>query len=234
MKKYIKKIFFSATITIIVVVGVSVLPSITKADTFSSRLSGRILLSVESNGETWYVNPLNLKRYFIGDSLDALHIMQQLGLGISNRDFDSFNGTAPARLSGFILIKVEDQGKAYYVNPVNNKAYFLGNPDQALRVLQGFGLGITNNNIDKLLVSEKFNISINTSGFSPNNITVNRGAMITWTNYTNSIQTVTSPNNFNFGDIAAGRTYSRMFNSVGTYYYHSNNNQSMTGVIVVQ
>lgn len=234
MKKYIKKMFFSASLAIIILVGVSILPSASKAETLGSKLSGRVLLAVEADGETWYVNPVNLKRYFLGDSLDTLHIMQQLGLGISNKDFSSFNSNMPDRLSGAILLKVEDHGKAYYVNPVNNKTYFLGNPDQALRVLQGFGLGITNNNIDKLLVSEKSNISITGSGFSPNSVTVNRGAMITWTNNTNSVQTVNSLNNFNFGDIAIGQTYSRMFNFAGTYYYHSNNNQSMTGTIIVQ
>lgn len=234
MKKYIKKAFFPVLMAIIIIAGISILPTSTRADTLGKKLSGRVLLAVEADGEAWYVNPVNLKRYFLGDSLDALNIMQQLGLGISNEDLSSFNGIAPSRLSGAILLKVEDYGKAYYVNPVDLKIYFLGRPDQALRIMQGFSLGISNSNIDKMLVSENLGISIVNYGFEPSSITVNRGAMITWTNHTNIVQKITSPNNFNFGDIAPGKTYSRMFNFTGTYYYYSHNNGNMTGVIIVE
>jgi len=30
----------------------------------AQKLSGRILLQVESKGEAWYINPSNLKKYF--------------------------------------------------------------------------------------------------------------------------------------------------------------------------
>jgi plastocyanin len=53
---------------------------------FARRYSGRILLQVQSHGEAWYVNPVNLKRYFLGRPADAFRIMRELGLGISNAD----------------------------------------------------------------------------------------------------------------------------------------------------
>lgn len=229
-----KKIFFLAMLAVIVTVGVSFLPSATKADNIGTKLSGRILLAVESNGETWYVNPLNQQRYFLGEALDALNIMQQLGLGILNNDFDSFKGKAPLRLSGRILLKVQNLGEAYYVNPVDLKMHYLGKPDQALKLMQSLGLGITNLDLAKMSAPKNLNVSITNSGFNPANLTVDRGAMVTWTNYSNSSQTVTSPGYFNFGEIASGKTYSRMFNIAGTYNYYSSDNTSMTGSIIVK
>lgn len=50
----------------------------------SQKSSGKIFLQVEANGEAWYINPLDLKRYFLGRPADAFEIMRTLGLGISN------------------------------------------------------------------------------------------------------------------------------------------------------
>jgi hypothetical protein len=51
-----------------------------------NQLKGRILLQVERNGEAWYVNPTDEKRYFLGRPADAFAIMRQLGIGITNAD----------------------------------------------------------------------------------------------------------------------------------------------------
>ncbi len=50
------------------------------------KLSGMILLQVEQNGEAWYVNPDDQKRYFLGRPEDAFNVMRSLGLGISDYD----------------------------------------------------------------------------------------------------------------------------------------------------
>jgi len=52
------------------------------------RLSGRILLQVELNGEAWYVYPNDLKRYYLGRPDDAFSIMRELGLGITDNDLN--------------------------------------------------------------------------------------------------------------------------------------------------
>ena len=54
---------------------------------FAQNQKGKILLQVEGNGEAWYVNPEDNKRYFLGRPTDAFQVMRRLGLGISNRDF---------------------------------------------------------------------------------------------------------------------------------------------------
>lgn len=229
-----KKIFFLASLVLLISLGILVKPASSQANTLDSKLSGRILLAVEAHGETWYVNPVNQKRYFIKNSHDTLNLMQQLGLGISNEAFNSFNGNAPQRLSGRILIKVESSGQAYYVNPLDLKIHYLGKPDQALKLMQSLSLGISNDNLEKIAVSETINVAISNYGFNPAHITISRGSMVTWTNNSNSAHTVSSPANFNFGEIDSGSTYSRMFNIVGLYNYYSINQSSFTGSIIVE
>lgn len=56
---------------------------------FSASQKGKIFLQVENNGEAWYVNPADGKRYFLGRPADAFSVMRNLGLGISNNNFNS-------------------------------------------------------------------------------------------------------------------------------------------------
>lgn len=202
MNKHLSKIF------IIFLFLILPFPLVSAQD-LSSKLSGRILLQVESNGEAWYVNPDNLNRYFLGRPADAFQIMQELGIGISNEnlkkipigymsaygvdsdgdglrdglelaigtsitsqdsdgdyyndkeeiDFD-YNPTGPGKLpidpvftrkvSGKILLQVEQNGEAWYVYPEDNKRYFLGRPEDAFNVMRSLGLGISNSNISRI------------------------------------------------------------------------------------
>lgn len=61
---------------------------------FAKQQLGKIFLQVENNGEAWYVNPGDSKRYFLGRPADAFNIMRTLGLGISNNDFASLEMVA--------------------------------------------------------------------------------------------------------------------------------------------
>jgi hypothetical protein len=56
--------------------------------TFANLQKGKIFLQVENNGEAWYVNPSDSKRYFLGRPGDAFNLMKKLGLGISNANYD--------------------------------------------------------------------------------------------------------------------------------------------------
>lgn len=123
------------------------------AQGLAGRLKGKILLQVESKGEAWYVNPDNEKRYYLGRPADAFNVMRELGLGVSNKDFDLWNNKAPNRLLGKILLKVEDSGKAYYVNPADLKMHFLGRPADAFRVMRELGLGIGDDNLSEIKIS---------------------------------------------------------------------------------
>lgn len=119
----------------------------------ATNLSGRILLQVQDKGQAWYVSPLNYQRYYLGTPAEAYNLMRQLGLGISNKDFVVLNTSVPNRLVGRILIKVEDFGKAYYVDPLDRRLYYLGRPADAFSVMRNRGLGITNSDLAKITIA---------------------------------------------------------------------------------
>jgi len=129
---------------------------ITKIDnSLSIRLSGKILLQVEKNGEGWYIYPDNKKKYYLGRPADAFSIMRNLGLGIKHNELQNYiNSKFPTRLSGKIMLDVEQNGEAYYVNPNDLKGYYLSRPADAFRIMRELGLGITNNDIRKIDVGE--------------------------------------------------------------------------------
>ena len=56
---------------------------------FANSHKGQIFIEVEHKGESWYVNPSDGRRYFLGRPADAFNIMRRLGLGIANKDFAS-------------------------------------------------------------------------------------------------------------------------------------------------
>lgn len=118
------------------------------------RLSGRILLQVEDRGQAWYINPTDGLKYFLGRPEDAFALMRKLALGIDNKTFDSFKGKAPAKLSGRILLKVEDSGKAYYINPRDLKLHYLGRPADAFNLMRNLGLGAKNSDIRQIMIGD--------------------------------------------------------------------------------
>ena len=57
------------------------------------------------------------------------------------------------RLSGRILLQVEEKGEAWYVFPSDNKRYFLGRPEDAFDLMRNLGIGISNENLAKIPVA---------------------------------------------------------------------------------
>jgi hypothetical protein len=123
-------------------------------------LKGRILLQVQDKGQAWYINPLNGKRYSLGHPDDAFKVMRALGLGVSNADLSRYLVKAPASLSGRILLKVQDKGQAYYVDPVELKLYYLGRPADAFQVMRKRGLGISTKDLLSIPSASSISTSI--------------------------------------------------------------------------
>lgn len=124
-------------------------------DKLSKNLAGKILLQVENNGESWYVNPDDKKKYYLGRPTDAFNVMKNLGLGIKHSELSGYlNFKFPSLLSGKILLDVEQNGEAYYVNPNDLKGYYLNRPVDAFKIMRELGLGITNNDIRRIDVGE--------------------------------------------------------------------------------
>ncbi|MCK5211544.1 DUF4352 domain-containing protein [Candidatus Parcubacteria bacterium] len=55
-----------------------------------------------------------------------------------------------SRMAGKILLQVEENGEAWYVNPVNQQKYFLGRPAEAFELMRKLGMGITNDNLNQI------------------------------------------------------------------------------------
>jgi len=60
--------------------------SICTQNALANQLKGKILLQVESHGETWYVDPVKCRTIYMKDGTVAYDIMRFLGLGITNND----------------------------------------------------------------------------------------------------------------------------------------------------
>lgn len=55
-------------------------------------------------------------------------------------------------LKGKILLQVEENGEAWYIDPESKKRFYLKNGEVAYNALRKFGLGITNENLSKIPV----------------------------------------------------------------------------------
>ena len=59
-----------------------------------------------------------------------------------------------ARLSGKILLQVENKGEAWYVNPSDQRRYYMGSPADAFNLMRSAGIGITDANLNKIRVAD--------------------------------------------------------------------------------
>lgn len=126
--------------------------------TLADELSGRILLQVESYGRAWYIDPVSKEKYYLQDGNAAYDLMKNMGLGITNADLAKIpaakgqkgNIKLVNRLKGRILLQVEKNGEAWYVNPVDGRRYYLQDGQAAYKLMRNFALGITNENLTKI------------------------------------------------------------------------------------
>ncbi len=64
--------------------------------------------------------------------------------------FDLKNIDMFKRLQGRIILKTQDSGKAYYIEPKTQKMYYLGRPNDAFSLMRNRGVGISNANLAKI------------------------------------------------------------------------------------
>lgn len=86
-------------------------------------------------------------------------------------------------------------------------------------------------------------VTVTSTGFSPQNLAVKIGAVVTWANDDSKDHTVNSaphpthtsyPPLNNIGTLKAGEKKGFMFDAAGTYNYHDHLNPSLTGTITVE
>ncbi len=56
------------------------------------------------------------------------------------------------KLDGYILLQTEENGEAWYVNPSTHTRHYMKNGDSAYNIMRDFGLGISNENLEKIPV----------------------------------------------------------------------------------
>ncbi|RLC36903.1 hypothetical protein DRH27_04510, partial [Candidatus Falkowbacteria bacterium] len=123
----------------------------------AERLSGAVLLQVESRGEAWYVYPKDKKKYYLGSADYIYNVLEELGKELSNDalvEYQYFKKEFPDELLGFVVWDSDIKGEAYYVKPNNKLGYFFSDPDMALRAMTEQGLGISNKDLRKIEVGE--------------------------------------------------------------------------------
>jgi hypothetical protein len=77
-----------------------------------------------------------------------------LSLALFNTGFFAAEAiTLASSLSGRILLQVQDQGQAWYVNPTNLERYYLGRPDDAFSLMRSLGLGVSNTDLSAFFKS---------------------------------------------------------------------------------
>jgi len=156
MRRFLS-IFFCLVIT-------TLLPwSVLATDTsLVQRLSGRILLQVESYGRAWYIDPVSQTRVYLQNGEEALRLMRQLGLGITDADLTRIptnsgelgNKELSQRLAGRIVLQVEQHGEAWYIDPVTLTRTYLPTGEAAYELLRQHGLGITTANLSQIAMND--------------------------------------------------------------------------------
>ncbi|MDD2287742.1 MAG: hypothetical protein PHQ01_02310 [Candidatus Pacebacteria bacterium] len=121
-------------------------------NTLSNKLKGRILLQVESRGEAYYVNPKDGKRYYMANGNEAYRIMRYLSVGITNVDLNRIqtNKDFAKQHKGKIFLQVESKGEAYYID-FDGVPHYLKDGQVAYEAMRNLGLGITNENLNKII-----------------------------------------------------------------------------------
>jgi uncharacterized protein YkwD len=84
------------------------------------------------------------------DKEELINSKNPLGSGLLNYDLNFAN-----KHKGKIFLQIEAHGEAWYINPDNSKRYFLGRPLDAFNIMRSLGLGITNTNLETILLSSK-------------------------------------------------------------------------------
>jgi plastocyanin len=78
-------------------------------------------------------------------------------------------------------------------------------------------------------------VNINATAFSPKNVTINTGDAVKWTNRdTKNHQVIANNGAFASATIGPNKSYTRTFNTAGTFRYHDALHPSLTGRIVVK
>lgn len=141
----------------------SELPEAEEDEVLTERMYGRMLLDVEGNGEVYYVDPVTGGKEYLSDGAAAHRLLRNRALGINEDNFGKLimgetredesvcdSSYLGKRLRGRIVIRVEENGEAYWIYPENCRAYYVGTFEAAYELMKQMSLGITKANLAKI------------------------------------------------------------------------------------
>lgn len=127
--------------------------------------------------------------------------------------------------------KVDDVADAFFVNykvgtPIQTASDF--NPANSMTATPNIA-------IDKQFDETMVTVSIGnvSNSFVPASITIKKGHTVTWTNRDSMMHTVVGSGGIESGNLNGGQSYSRTFNTVGSFDYHCGVHPVMQGTINV-
>lgn len=75
---------------------------------------------------------------------------------LSPFNFSQADSGLASRLKGRILLQVEEHGEAWYINPANERRYYMANGEEAYNIMRNLGIGITNKDLEKIKSDKTF------------------------------------------------------------------------------
>jgi hypothetical protein len=85
-----------------------------------------------------------------------------------------YNRSLADRVSGQILLQVENHGEAWYINTENKFRYYMKDGAAAYYMMRYFSLGITDSNLEKIPLVDNTTIMNESSSLCKNNVLANQ------------------------------------------------------------
>lgn len=115
--------------------------------------------NIDTNKATYlYIKPNKISSENFQSKYRILNIIYEPYLieDVKDVNFSVIDNELTNKLTGRILLQVEEHGEAYYVNPKDSLMYYMANGDEAYRIMRYLGVGITNNDLDKVMTDKSF------------------------------------------------------------------------------
>lgn len=141
----------------------SELPEVEEDSELTKKLHGKMLLDVDGNGEVYYVDPVTGGKEYLADGSSAHRLLERRALGITEENFAELvigenkedasvceENKLGKRLRGRIVLRVEENGEAYWINPENCRAYYAGTHEAAYELMKRMSLGIKKGDLAKV------------------------------------------------------------------------------------
>ncbi|MBL7057931.1 hypothetical protein ISS03_01205 [Patescibacteria group bacterium] len=139
------------------------IPEAKEDPALTERLFGKMLLDVEGNGEVYYLDPVTGGKEYLADGSAAQKLLERRALGINEQNFANLiigtekeeesvckTSKLSNRLKGRIVLRVEKNGEAYWINPNNCKAYYAGTHEASYELMKKMSLGVKKNDLAKI------------------------------------------------------------------------------------